>query len=78
MLGGAGYLGYRAGKNVPQQQQEEAAPPPPLPAPPPAAQAPPETTAQRIEALSKLKELLDAGVLSQEEFDAQKAKLLAM
>ena len=27
--------------------------------------------------LTKLKQLLDAGVLTQEEFDAQKAKILA-
>jgi predicted Zn-dependent peptidase len=32
--------------------------------------------ADRIEALKNLKELLDSGVLSQAEFDAQKQKLL--
>jgi hypothetical protein len=56
-----------------------------------AAQAPPEETAPQTAAppaqpasvedqyseLMKLKELLDAGVLTQEEFDAQKQKILA-
>jgi hypothetical protein len=51
----------------------EMAPPPPPPAPPPAA---PQSTADRIAALTQLKSLLDAGVLTQEEFDAQKQQLL--
>ncbi len=55
----------------PAPQYYEQAPPPPAAAP-----APAETTAQRIEALSKLKELLDAGVLSQDEFEEQKKQLL--
>jgi len=57
-----------------------------------AAQAPPEETAPQTAAppaqpaspvedqyseLMKLKELLDAGVLTQEEFDAQKQEILA-
>jgi hypothetical protein len=65
-----------------QQQAYQQAPPPsayqqpaPYPTPPPPA-APADSAAQRIEALSKLKELLDAGVLTQAEFDAQKQQLL--
>lgn len=65
-----------------QQQGYQQAPPPPAyqqpapdPTPPPQA-APADSAAQRIEALSKLKELLDAGVLTQAEFDAQKQQLL--
>jgi hypothetical protein len=94
MLGGAGYVAYKAGKNaqqqqyhdadqdaqlaeVQQQQAETAAqPPPPYPPPAPAAASPEDSAAQRIEALTRLKELLDAGVLTPEEFDAQKQKLL--
>lgn len=49
----------------------EAAPVAAAPAPAPAA-APADVYAE----LTQLKELFDAGVLTQEEFDAQKAKLL--
>jgi hypothetical protein len=94
MLGGAGYVAYRAGKSSQQaqyheqeqdaqlasMQQQPAADPQAqqYAAPPPAAPAPgaADTPAQRIEALSKLKELMDAGVLTQQEFDAQKQQLL--
>ena len=49
----------------------EQAPPPPAatPAPPPAE--------DRYGELVKLKELLDAGVLTQAEFDAEKQRVLA-
>ena len=43
----------------------------PAPAPAPAAPA-----LDPIEALTQAKKLLDAGVLTQEEFDAQKARIL--
>jgi len=57
-----------------QQAPAEPAPPPPMEAAPPvAAPAPAEDT---YGDLMKLKELLDAGVLTQAEFDAQKQKLL--
>ena len=45
------------------------------PAPIPSAQ-PVQSTADPMEQLTKLKSLLDAGVLTQEEFDAQKTRLL--
>jgi hypothetical protein len=58
------------------QQQDAAAAPPPPPvedaAPPPAA-APADTYGD----LMKLKELLDAGALTQAEFDEQKHKILS-
>ena len=89
MVGGAGYA---AGKRREAGQQHEAeqdaqlagmqqAAPPPAPAaappPAPAAAAPAATSAaDRIEALKNLKELLDSGVLTQAEFDAQKQQLL--
>jgi hypothetical protein len=65
-------------------QQEAAAAPPPDSAPaaaPPEPQPAPEavathTPADSYDDLMKLKELLDAGVLTQAEFDAQKQKIL--
>jgi len=54
------------------QQQQAAAAPPVQQAPPPAAPA-----EDSYAELMKLKELLDAGVLTQAEFDAQKAKILS-
>jgi hypothetical protein len=54
-----------------QQQQMAAAAPPPAPAP--AAAAAPDTMTQ----LKELGELKAAGILTEEEFAAQKAKILA-
>ncbi len=51
-----------------EQQYQQQAPPPP-----PAAPAAPDTLTQ----LQQLGELHDAGVLTDEEFAAQKAKILA-
>ena len=55
--------------------EQQAAAPPPAPAAPAAADAGPSD-----EAIAKLKELAqlkDQGILTQEEFDAQKGKILA-
>lgn len=52
--------------------QQQAAPPPPSAAPAVGAGAVDDT----IEQLRKLGELRDAGILTEEEFAAQKAKLL--
>ena len=54
-----------------QQQQQYAAP---VAAPPPPAAG--GLSNDVIEQLKQLAQLKDAGVLTQEEFDAQKAKLL--
>lgn len=51
------------------QQQQQAAPPPPAAAAPPAGGSP-------IEQLKELGELKAQGILTEEEFAAQKAKLL--
>ena len=59
-----------------QQQAPQAAPPPP----PPAAAPPPPAAAGGTDIASKLVELkglMDQGVLTQEEFDQAKQKLLA-
>jgi membrane protease subunit (stomatin/prohibitin family) len=52
------------------QQQQYAQP---APAPAPAAQEAPDTVTQ----LKQLAELKDQGILTEAEFDAQKAKILA-
>ncbi|MGZ4619400.1 MAG: SHOCT domain-containing protein [Frankiaceae bacterium] len=82
-VGGAGYMaGKRSAQRADQgadqnqqiqqlQQQGAQSQPPPPPAP-----AASQSSADRIAALSQLKELLDQGVLTQAEFDAEKAKLL--
>jgi Short C-terminal domain len=62
------------------QQAVAAAPPPPPPPPPPAAAAPPAAPAgggDLASQLMELKGLMDQGILSPEEFEAAKAKLLA-
>jgi hypothetical protein len=55
-------------------QQQQYAPPPPAPAP---AAAPPAGGDDLIARLQQLGELRDQGILTEEEFAAQKAKLLA-
>jgi hypothetical protein len=55
------------------------APPPPPPAPPAPAPAPPAaptSAADRVAALTQLKSLLDAGVLTEAEFQSEKQKIL--
>ena len=59
----------RQGNRWAQQEAASYAEPPP---PPPAAASGPDT----LEQLKELGELKAAGVLTQEEFDAQKAKIL--
>jgi Short C-terminal domain len=84
MVGGAGYVAGKhraraqqheyeqdAALNDMQQAPAQAAPPPAAPAP-----AAPMSESDRIAALKNLKDLLDSGVLTQAEFDAQKQKLL--
>src|SRR5512134_1979517 len=56
-----------------QQPQYYEAPPPPAPAPAPAAAPAPDP----IEKLKQLAELRDQGILTEEEFAAAKAKVLA-
>jgi hypothetical protein len=56
------------------QQQQQYAAPPPQQAPAPAA---PASGGDMIAQLERLGKLRDAGVLTEEEFAAQKARLLA-
>jgi Short C-terminal domain len=53
------------------EQQQQYAPPPPAPAPAPAAPA-----ADPIEQLKDLAELKAQGILTEAEFEAQKARIL--
>ncbi len=90
MIGGGAYAvgKHNANKNAAeaegeadQEAQQQAAPPvaaapapPPPPPPAPAAAAP--AGDDLVGQLTELKGLLDAGALSQDEFEAAKAKLL--
>ena len=59
--------------------QAQQQPPPQRPAqhPAPPAQAQPDDTAERLANLTKLGELMNAGVLTQAEFEQQKARILS-
>ncbi|MGW4339930.1 SHOCT domain-containing protein [Rhodococcus koreensis] len=63
--------GQRWAANQPAPQQQ--APPPP----PPAQPAPQAGGTDRIAALKQLGELRDQGVLTEEEFNTEKARILA-
>jgi hypothetical protein len=56
-------------------QPEPYAPPPPMAPAPPAPPAPRSAT-DRVAALTQLKSLLDAGVLTEDEFATEKQKIL--
>ena len=71
MVGAAGYAaGKSAGKGAAQPQQPAAAAP--QAAPPPSGM-----TDEKITQLQKLAQLKQSGVLTDQEFEAQKAKILA-
>lgn len=85
MVGGGAYV---AGKHTQRRQEQESeqearisqleqqsAPAPAAPVPA-AAPAPAAAPVDVVGQLTKLKGLLDAGVLTQDEFDGQKRKLL--
>ena len=80
VLGATAHVASNRGQAKAEQQQAAAA----AAAPPPAAESsaappatPPEASTDSYTELMRLKELLDPGVLTQAEFDAQKAKILA-
>ena len=70
-MGGPGPGGQRGRHATPPPP---AAPPPAAPAP--AAPAPPPDMDHRLAQLKQLGELLSAGVLTQAEFDQEKARIL--
>ena len=59
------------------QQEAAQAPPEAAPAPVAAAPAPPASSSSMLDQLKELGELKTQGVLTEDEFAAQKAKLLA-
>jgi hypothetical protein len=61
----------------PPQQQYQEPPPPAYAPPPPPPPAPADDGPDMLDQLQKLGELRDAGVLTEAEFAAQKAKILA-
>jgi Short C-terminal domain len=69
----------------PAQRRARHGPPPPPPAPPPAAawaapqpvSAPPDAMTTRLAQLQQLADLKDRGVLTEAEFEAQKARILS-
>jgi hypothetical protein len=73
MVGGAGYaIGKRHEAGL-EAQAAPAAPPAPAPT---AESAPgPSSEADRIDALTKLKSLLDSGVLTQEQYESERQRL---
>ena len=76
MVGGVAYhAGQKGATQAAAPQDEQAAPPQNQQPAGPVAEPPPgdDTVTQ----LTKLKELLDAGALTQAEFDAEKQKILA-
>ena len=74
VVGGVAAVAHHAGKNAGEAQaaqanQQYAPEPPPAPAP--------AGGTDMVTQLENLKKLLDDGVLTQAEFDAQKQKILA-
>jgi hypothetical protein len=74
VLGATANVASKRGQASAQQQQAPTSAPPSAPQPVAAPAAPAGDT---YGDLMKLKELLDAGALTQQEFDTQKAKILA-
>jgi hypothetical protein len=72
-VGGAAYY---AGKKVQEGRDGEAAEVEGEPEPEAEAEAPAAITDDTVDQLERLAELKEKGVLTQEEFDAQKQKLL--
>ena len=66
----------QAGRWAEQEQQQQQQPVYQAPPPPPAPVAAADPTTDRLEQLKALGELKTAGVLTDAEFEAQKAKIL--
>ena len=82
-VGGGAYALGKHRERMQTEQQEEAyqagaADAAPAPAPPPAAPASSGITSQDTERLAELGKLHDQGVLTDEEFAQQKARILGM
>jgi Short C-terminal domain len=94
MVGGAAYYAGKKGQQASERESEQEARlqdleaqqyaqpqqqyAPPAPAPPPPAPSAGGITDETMAQLQKLGQLKEQGILTQEEFDAQKAKLLGL
>jgi Short C-terminal domain len=79
-VGGVAYMGAKAGSNKAAAQQQAAAPPAEAPAPAPApapAKDPTADAGDRIAQLQQLAALHTQGVLNDDEFAKEKARILA-
>ncbi len=86
-VGGVAYMGSKAGtnramaqQNQAQQAQGQEAQPPAQASPPPPPAAPADATSAATDRITQLKQLAglrDSGALTQEEFDKEKARILA-
>jgi len=73
IIGGTAAIAHNAGKRSGEAQAaQQAQQPAPAPPPPPAEASSEDMVTQ----LTDLKKLLDEGILTQAEFDAQKQKIL--
>jgi membrane protease subunit (stomatin/prohibitin family) len=81
MVGGMGYMAGKAGANRAAQQSSQEQQPSDVQSQQAAAGAPPPAAApaggSSIEQLKQLGELRDSGVLTPEEFEREKQKILA-
>jgi hypothetical protein len=85
MIGGAGYMAGKSGQRAAYREDDEQqriaqleaqAAAAPAQAPPPAQAAPPQG-GDLVSKIKELSQLKDAGALTDSEFEAAKAKLLA-
>ncbi len=78
MVGGLGYMAGKAGaKRAAQESSQGMEGGQPPAAAPAAATAPPAAAGSSIEQLKQLGELRDSGVLTPDEFEREKQKILA-
>jgi Short C-terminal domain len=77
VVGGVAAVAHHAGTRSAQAQAAEQAQYEPQDAPAPQPPAAPSVDDNMVNQLTNLKKLLDTGVLTQDEFDAQKQKILA-
>jgi Short C-terminal domain len=78
MVGGIGYMAGKAGaKRAAQESPQGMEGGQPPAAAPAAATAPPPAAGSKIEQLKQLGELRDSGVLTPDEFEREKQKILA-
>jgi hypothetical protein len=76
-VGGVAYMGAKAGTNRAMEQQSGAGQPAPAPEPTPAPAPVASAATDRITQLQQLATLHDSGALTDEEFSAAKAQVLA-